>query len=109
MPTPPEQWIGGHHLFMGMHLHALPPHLEIHRHAAWRLLGDILAALGGGYARSCKQTSENTPSETVWKIGQGPEIEVPKAVKWGRRGPLVRFLPSKWHDRGTFCYFPNSF
>ena len=33
----------------------------------------------------------NWGGETVWKIGVYPEIGVPQAAKWGRRGPMGRF------------------
>ena len=37
--------------------------------------------LDRGYARSCIRTSENLPSETVWKIGRGPESGLRKSSK----------------------------
>jgi hypothetical protein len=33
------------------------------------------------------RTSENTPSETVWKIAMGSEIGVPEAAKRDRKSP----------------------
>jgi hypothetical protein len=47
--------------------------------------------------------------ETVWKIGMGPEIGVPKAAKMCLRAAIGRFLPSTEHTREACGYFPNSF
>jgi hypothetical protein len=55
------------------------------------------------------RTSENTPSETVWKIAMGSEIGVPEAAKRAERAPIGRLLPPKKHAREAYSYFPNSF
>src|SRR5215204_5389658 len=58
---------------------------------------------------ACLRTSQNTLSETVWKIGMGPERGVPKANERVETVPIGRFLAPKKHGREAFGYFPNSF
>jgi hypothetical protein len=58
---------------------------------------------------SGSSTSENTPSETVWEIGMGPEIGVPKAAEVYLRAAIGRFLAPIEHAREVLGYFPNSF
>ena len=42
--------------------------------------------------RSPARTSENYPSETVWKIGMGPEMSVLEPSRRGKRASIVRCL-----------------
>jgi hypothetical protein len=55
------------------------------------------------------RTSENSPSETVWKIGMGPESELRKRPRGVEGVPIGHFLGGKKHGRDAFGYFPNSF
>src|SRR5215204_3321008 len=61
------------------------------------------------YAGSCIRTSENTPSETVWKIGSGPEWG-PRRPPGGHEGESIgRLLAAKIYALEASGYFPNSF
>src|SRR5215218_3137690 len=51
------------------------------------------------YARSCIRTSENSPSETVWKIGIGAESGFRRGPRGGEEAQIGRFLESKKHAR----------
>src|SRR5215204_1764930 len=45
-----------------------------------------------GYARSCNPTSENSPSETVWKFGIGPESGLRERPRGSKESQFGRFL-----------------
>jgi hypothetical protein len=55
------------------------------------------------------RTSENTSSETVWKIGIGPESGLRKRPRVVEGVSISHPLPQKKHGREAFSYFPNSF
>src|SRR5215213_1494535 len=57
--------------------------------------------------REVKRTSENFPSETVWKIGMGPESGLRRSLKGHGGGSIGCLLPSRTYDREAFSYFPN--
>src|SRR5829696_6741200 len=55
------------------------------------------------------RTSENYPSETVWKIGSGPEWG-PRRPPGGHEGESIgRLLAAKIYALEASGYFPNSF
>src|SRR5215217_5461486 len=59
--------------------------------------------------RSARRTSQNTPSETVWKIGRGPEWG-PRRPPGGHEGKSIgRLLAAKIYALEASGYFPNSF
>jgi hypothetical protein len=47
----------------------------------------LLAALSGRARKHAYGLFTGVRGETVWKIGLGPEIGVPKAAKRGRKSP----------------------
>src|SRR5215217_1504647 len=50
---------------------------------------------------SSSSTSENNPSETVWKIAISPKMGVPKALKRGQREAAIgHILPPMKRSRG---------
>src|SRR5215203_1729448 len=63
----------------------------------------------GIYAQSCKRTSENSPSETVWKIAEG----VSPRLSGGKKRPNWDSFHPSWPlsepPFGTYSEFPNSF
>jgi hypothetical protein len=48
-------------------------------------------------------------TETVWKIGMGPELGLRKRPRWVEGVPISRLLAPKMCARDAFSYFPNSF
>ena len=61
----------------------------------------------GFYAASWIWTSENNPSETVWKIGIGAEWGFRRRPRGGEEAQLVRFVKSKKHGREAPAIFPT--
>jgi hypothetical protein len=55
------------------------------------------------------RTSQNNPSETVWKIGMGSEIGTQKATKRAPKALIGRSSPPKKYAREASGHFPNSF
>jgi hypothetical protein len=55
------------------------------------------------------RTSENNPSETVWKFGMGPKSGLRKCPKGVEGVYIGRLLPPRKCRRNAFSYFPNSF
>src|SRR5215211_7815528 len=55
------------------------------------------------------RTSENSPSETVWKIGMVAESILRGTPRGDEGGFIGRFLSPKTHTREASGYFPNSF
>src|SRR5215212_2864989 len=54
-------------------------------------------------------TSQNSPSETVWKSGMGPESGPRKRSRGVVGAPIGRSLGGKKRDRDALGSFPNSF
>src|SRR5215207_1732683 len=54
-------------------------------------------------------TSQNSPSETVWKFGMGPKSGLRKRPKGVEGVSIGRLLVPKKRSRDAFSYFPNSF
>src|SRR5215217_7482229 len=67
------------------------------------------ASQSESFAQSCKRTSKNSPSETVWKFGVGSESELRKRPTGLEGVPIGRLLPPKKRAWDAFSYFPNSF
>jgi hypothetical protein len=65
--------------------------------------------MGGDYTGCCIRTSQNTPSETVWKIRMGSALRSHESKKRGERHPYRRLVLPKAHDPSPSSYFPNSF
>jgi hypothetical protein len=55
------------------------------------------------------RSSQNLPSETVWKFEMGPESGLRKRPEGIEGVPIGRLLPPKKRARDAFSYFPNSF
>jgi|SRR5215208_4984184 len=54
-------------------------------------------------------TSENAPSQTVWKFGVDPELGLRKRPRGVEGVSIGRILPLKKGAPDAFSYFPNSF
>ena len=56
-----------------------------------------------------RRTSQNFTSETVWKIGLGPESRLGKLPNGVEGRSIGLLLAPKKHAREALRYFPNSF
>jgi hypothetical protein len=75
------------------------------------LSGDgILGTTGLSRCRTgAIRTSQNLPSETVWKIEISHEMGSRRRSKGAKAAAIGRFLAPKKRARETLGYFPNSF
>src|SRR5918999_5599291 len=62
-----------------------------------------------GYAPSCIPPSENTPSETAWKLGMGAESGLRKRLRGVQRSAIGPLVAPKKCAREAFRYFPRGF